>query len=154
MTRSFFFRYVTNSFFWVSCSTCLLYLLTYILITVIVAILPSGFHHHSYALEFTPNKQSNSKNTPSLSLSESDRFQNIKPDQVIKFTLSTAIVYKNDYLSIVINLNTDQFSLYKKNLQFLPPSGIDITYINYPVSEKIIDPLSKENVEVFTNGNF
>lgn len=79
----------------------------------------------------------------------------IQPDDVIIWDSRSAVSYVDGYISVPLFLLTKQeFSIYKSHLTIYPPSGTEILEVKYPPTNKLLDPISKEIVDVFSGGDF
>ena len=88
-----------------------------------------------------------------------DEFGNIqthiKPQDVIHWEFIDSGLNAEKLLIINIRLRTEKnFTIYRNKVEFKPPVGLTIKNIQYPSTTKILDPITKEEVEVFTGGEF
>lgn len=80
----------------------------------------------------------------------------IKPSDVVHWTSSGARhVQSSGELEIGLRLQTTgDWSIYKENLSLSPPPGFTLLKSVEPSPSKIVDPMSGEEKDVFTNGDF
>ena len=78
-----------------------------------------------------------------------------RPQDVIHWTALQSNSYPDGYVEVSVKLNTSHnFSIYKKNLEFIGNGDYFFYSVKAPKTSKIIDPISQEEVEVFSSGEF
>ena len=86
---------------------------------------------------------------------QKDLGHDIRPPDVIHWTPHQAIAYPDGSVEISLSLKTiNNFSIYKKNLTFSSDSEWVLESFQEPEFTQILDPISQENVNVFTAGQF
>jgi thiol:disulfide interchange protein DsbD len=89
-----------------------------------------------------------------------DDFQNtkakdIKPQDVIHWDALEAQVRADGSVEVGARLRADQgWTIYKKNLEFSGGPGFEVVDVKPPPSQRITDPISGEEVDVYSGGEF
>ena len=90
-----------------------------------------------------------------LNLGQTPQADHIKPNEVIFWDYAGATRQSDGSVEVGLRLRTDQgFTVYKKRLEIKVPIGTELGTVAYPPSDKINDPISGEQVEVFRGGDF
>ena len=93
--------------------------------------------------------------TGNILLDEEKIITDIKPTDVIFWTANSAISYSDNYVTVPLQLRTEQnFTLYTSQVSFLPPPGMELLEIKAPPHSQIMDPISRKNVDVYSGGVF
>lgn len=107
------------------------------------------------AIGFTSASMTTFAQTGNILLDEEKVITDIKPTDVIFWTANSAISYSDGYITIPLQLRTEQnFTLYTSEVTFLPPTGLELLEVKAPVSSQILDPVSRKNVDVYSGGVF
>ncbi len=79
----------------------------------------------------------------------------LKPQDVIHWDFVDSKVNSDKSLELNLRLRTEKnFTIYNDKLEFQPPVGWIVKDMKFPPTTKILDPISKKNVEVFAGGEF
>ena len=80
---------------------------------------------------------------------------NINPKEVIHWNLSQAIRDKEGRIEIELTLNTSRnFTIYQSKLVAIAPPGYNLVDMAVPEATEQVDPISGDDVQVFSNGYF
>lgn len=92
--------------------------------------------------------------TPSFADPGFGKAQDIRPEDVIHWSPFQAA---SDALGISVSVRmtaSDEWSIYAKNLSFSGPAGYTISKVDVPPALRQKDPMSDEEVDVYTGGEF
>lgn len=79
----------------------------------------------------------------------------IKPSQVIHWTINQAIIDRDGVLEVGLTLSTSRnFTIYRDKLHLIAPPGYKLVDMKLPDSTEQTDPVSGSQVQVFTAGEF
>jgi thiol:disulfide interchange protein DsbD len=79
----------------------------------------------------------------------------IKPTDVVFWDAADAAVTKTGQLEAMFRLRTEQgFTIYTDKLSITPPAGFTTIKLQAPPTTTIVDPISGDEVEVYTGGDF
>ena len=79
----------------------------------------------------------------------------IQPQEVIKFSADTALIYSDGKIEVGVRLQTEQdFTIYKENLKIETPLGYPLIKSTFPDAFEQYDPISRKDVEVYKGGEF